>query len=104
MDKLIGLFYGALVAFTAFLGRKVATVGASLTAFVFLTAAMIICLKALFSAVIAVLVIPAWLLTPIGLFMPSLFVTFLAILSSGIACRTAYDYAIQKIKLVNSAS
>lgn len=87
-----------------FFTRKMVVVSAVLSTFVFLTAALIVCIKQIFLAVMALAVIPAWLLAALGMFVPSNFAAVLSAIVASKSCRWAYDKATEKLRLVASSS
>jgi len=87
-----------------FFTRKVVMVATSIASFVFLTAAFIVCLKYILLTALTLVVVPPWLVTSLGMFVPFNFIAILSSIISAQSCRWAYDKAIDKIKLINSAT
>jgi hypothetical protein len=86
-----------------FFGRKILVAMTSISTFLLLTAAFIVCIKTLLVTVFGALAMPTWFAMWFGMFVPSNFsVVFSAILASK-SCRWAYDLALDKLKLLNSA-
>lgn len=107
MGKLIGYivagFSTLIPALIAFFGRKAVVAAASLAAFAALTVAFLFVMKSLVDSIALSLVVPVWL-QMIAWFVPTNFlVVFSAIISAHIS-RAAFDLAVAKIKMVNSAS
>lgn len=96
---------GALFAyFLAIFGRKYAVATAAVLAFIATTITFIICLKSILAAVIASLVMPAWLVYAIGLFVPSNAISVFSSILSGRICAAAYEIMKYKIDLVAKAN
>jgi len=87
-----------------FFGRKLFMVTSSIASFIFLTAAFIVCIKYLLTTLLALAVMPAWVSVAVGTFIPHNFSAILASIMSAQSCRWAYDKALDKIKLINSAT
>lgn len=94
------LFYAML----AFHSRKYTTAVAGLLALGGMLLIFVGCINVILQAVLAYLVIPAWLLTSIGMFIPTNFSVILAAMVSGKVCRAAYDYGRHKTDLVVKAN
>jgi hypothetical protein len=93
-----------LSSIAAFFGRKLTVISASVAAFVVLTGALVVTIQALLSALLTVAVMPAWIVQGVGMFMPSNFALVLGSIVSAKAVRAAYDIAISKVHLINSAN
>ncbi len=108
MVKLITFLFTTIPAlFTAFLayyGRKYTTVVAGLLAMASMLLIFISCINLILQTVINLIVVPTWLLTAIGIFIPSNFSVVLAAVVSGKICRAAYDWGIKKTDLVVKAN
>lgn len=108
MVKLLAFLFTTLPAlFTAlfaFYGRKYTTVVAGLLASGAMLLVFISCINLILQSVLALLVIPAWLLTPIGMFIPANFSIVLAAVVSGRICRAAYDWGQRKTTLFVTAN
>lgn len=87
----------------AFFTRKIAVAGASIGSFILLTAAFIVCIKQMVVYVLALAVLPSWLSMGFGMFIPFNFSLVLSQILAAQSCRWAYDKAIDKIRLINSA-
>jgi hypothetical protein len=108
MLKLISAIVPAIVAIIAgmiaFLGRKAAVLAMIIPAFLFLTAALVLCIKHVLDTLFTLVFVPTWVSHSVGLFMPSDFVFVLSSIFSTLACRWAYDKAIEKIKLLGQSN
>ncbi len=105
----IGTFFSWLAPtltlwFVQFFGRKLLVVTTSIATFIFLTAALIVCIKHLVLTLLALAILPAWVSAGIGVFLPGNFATVLSTIIGAKSCRWAYDKAMEKMRLVNSAS
>lgn len=109
MIKLItGLFGGItsmIAAIFAIATRKAGTVTAGLATFAALTVIFVACINALVLHVVGMIeaswgIVAAWLLTPIGMFIPGNFAAVLAAVVSGKICRAAYDLGRKKTDIV----
>lgn len=89
--------------FVSFFTRKLVTIGTMIAAFVLLTAAFVSALKVIITAVLAMAFMPVWIVSSVGLFMPSNFVAVLSSIAAAHSCRWAYDKAMDKVRLINSA-
>ena len=87
-------------AFLAYYARKYTTVVAALLASVAMLAIFISCINVILQSVIALLVVPAWLLTALGMFIPANFSVVLAAIVSGRICRAAWDFGKVKLDLI----
>lgn len=107
MLKLIGLLAtgipAIIAAFLAFLTRKAGVAAASIASFVLITAGMILCINAILQHVLSLIVLPAWIATSVGMFIPINFAAVLAAIVSSKICRAAYDMAKFKIVAINNA-
>lgn len=97
---LIGNLFGALIGLV---GRKGLISAATLTAFVAVTAAFIVCMKQFILLVIALTLMPPWLVAFIGMFVPSNLVGCASAILSARSCKFAYRLAMRKINAINSA-
>ncbi|MDP3671720.1 MAG: hypothetical protein Q8R69_18765 [Telluria sp.] len=108
MTKLLAFLFTTIpalfTAFFAFYSRKYTTAIAGLLATGAMLVIFISCINVILQTVLAVLVIPAWLLTPIGMFIPANFSLVLAAMVSGRICRAAYDYGNKKTDLIVKAN
>lgn len=87
----------------AFFTRKVLVAGMTIGTFILLTAAFIVCIKTMVTYVLGLAVLPAWLSMGFGMFIPADFSLVLSQILAAQSCRWAYDKAIDKIRLINSA-
>lgn len=88
----------------AFFTRKIAVATAVLASFVFITAAFIVCIKTMVLYVLTLAVIPAWIVNSLAMFVPFNFFVILSNILGAQSCRYAYDKAMDKIRIINSAS
>lgn len=93
-----------LAALVAWLGRKFGVATTAVLSAVLLTAAFVACINSILQNVLAAMVIPSWIVGSLGMFLPASFSVTLAAIMSSYICRAAYDMAIIKIKMINSAS
>lgn len=109
MIKLIaGLWSGItamIAAIFAIAGRKAGTVTAGLATFAALLVIFIACINALVVTAIgwieaAAGAVAAWLLVPVGMFVPGNFGLVLAGIVSGKICRAAFDLGKKKTELI----
>lgn len=87
----------------AMFGRKLSVATAAITAMFALTAAFVICISLTVQAIANIIVLPSFL-APIGWFVPSDFTFCISSIISARTCRAAYDLAMAKVRLINSAS
>lgn len=108
MGALIGiigaLFSGVVGWFVSFITRKIVVLGITISTFILLTAAFLVGIKYAIVTLLALAVIPVWLTAAIGMFMPYNFAVVLANILSAQSSRWAYDKAIEKIKIINTAT
>lgn len=108
MVKLITLLVSGIpaiiTAVLASLGRKWLTLGASLGLMIALTATFVGVINSLVGALASSLSGPSWIANAVGMFVPSNFGLCLGSITSAYIARAAYDFAIGKVKLFNSAT
>lgn len=108
MVKLLAFLFSTIpslfTAFFAFYARKYTTVVAALLASAAMLVIFISCINVILQTVLALLVIPAWLLTSLGMFIPSNFALVMAAMVSGRICRAAYDYGSRKVTIIALAN
>ena len=104
MNFLITGFVTLIGAIITFFGRKFTVITASIAAFVVLTSALVVAIQSLMTSILAVTFMPVWIAYGIGLFLPANFSLVLGAIISAKAVRAAYDIAIAKVHLVNSAN
>ena len=105
---IIGLWAGItamIAAIFAIATRKAGTVVGGLAAFAALTVVFIACINALVIAMIAYVdaawgAVAAWLLVPVGMFVPANFAMVIAGVVSGKICRAAYDLGRKKTDII----
>lgn len=88
----------------SFFTRKIMVVGITISSFLMLTAAFLVCIKKMVTIVLALAVMPAWITSAVGMFLPYNLAIILANILSAQSCRWAYDKAIDKIKMINGAT
>lgn len=87
-----------------FFGKKALTFTTSVAAFIMLTVAFVVCIKKIFVAILALAIIPPWVLVALGMFIPANFAAILASIASAESCKWAYRQAKHKISLMNNAA
>jgi len=109
MIKLIAGLYGGITAMIAAIfaiaTRKAGTVVGGLAAFAALTVIFIACINALVITMIGYIeaawgALSAWLLVPVGMFVPGNFALVIAGVVSGKICRAAYDLGRKKTDII----
>ncbi len=102
---LVGGVFGSIAAwFTATLSRKAVVAFSVVTAFVSVTAAFLVCMKILITGLIALVAMPVWLESWIGVFIPSNYAGILSMIMSAKTCRAAYDLAVEKVRMIGQSS
>ncbi len=108
MVKLVGFIFTTVpalfAAFFAFYGRKYTTAVAGLMALGAMLVIFISCINLILQSVINLIAVPAWLLTALGMFIPTNFGVVLAAIVSGKICRAAFDYGQKKNDLLIKAN
>lgn len=108
MLKLLTLIAGfiatAVSFFIAILSRKAIIVLAVITAFMALVVAFLACMKIIIGGIVALIVMPAWLATAIGFFVPSNYAGVLSLIMSAKTCKAAYNLAKEKIALIGQSN
>jgi len=108
MAKLLLFFTSTIpalfAAFFAFYSRKYTTAIAGLFALGAMLLIFISCINLILNTVINLIVLPSWLLTAIGMFIPGNFAMVLAAVVSGKICRAAYAFGVKKTDLVVKAN
>lgn len=108
MTKLITFLFTGIPAlfsaFFAFYARKHTTAIAGLLAFASMLVIFISCINLILQTVINLIVVPAWILTALGMFIPANFSVVLAAIISGRICRAAFDWGVKKTDLVVKAN
>lgn len=107
MIKLITFFTTGVPALITMLfsyfGRKYSVAVAGLLTLGAMLLVFISCINFLLQSLLGLLVVPAWLLTGVGMFIPGNFAVVLSTLVSARICRAAYDYGWKKTNLVITA-
>jgi len=102
---LVGGILSSLGAwFAASVSRKAVVVFSVITAFVAVVAAFLVCMKIIVGALVAALVMPDWIVSWLGMFIPSNYSGVLASILSAKTCRAAYDLARDKIALIGQST
>lgn len=102
---LIGSFFAAVAAFAAAsISRKAIIVFSVITAFVAVTVAFVACMKIIIGGLVAMIVMPAWLASWLGMFIPSNYVGVISLIMSAKTCKAAYNIAVEKIKMVGQSN
>lgn len=108
MAKLVAFLFTTIPAlfgvFFQYYARKYTTAIAGIMAFGAMLVIFISCINLILQSVLTLIVIPAWLTTPIGMFIPSNFALVLSAMVSGRICRAAFDYGNKKTDLVVKAN
>ena len=97
LTELVGLLIG-------FFGRKTITATATIAAFIAMTIAMMVCMREFETTLSALLTPPTWIVQSLGYFWPVHATLIFSTLLSARSCRAAYDYAVEKYKMINQAS
>ena len=90
--------------FLALFGRKFTVATASVLAFLATTTTLIVCLKSILSALVALIVMPSWIATAIAWLIPSNFISITSLIISGRICKTVYHLVQRKIDLITNAT
>jgi hypothetical protein len=108
MLKLISAIVPGIIAIIAgmiaFLGRKAAVLVMIIPAFLFLTAALVVCIKQVIVYLLTLAIVPLWISSAIGLFLPVNFVIILSNILAMQSCKWAYDKAMDKVKMLGQAN
>lgn len=98
-------FFPAIYAeFLKLFLRKYTVYTATVLAFVAATAAFIVCIKQIILTVVALIVMPAWVVKAFLFFIPSNFIAVTAGIFSGKLCKSVYMIVDNKLKLANNAN
>lgn len=104
MARLIAFLFTTVPAMFSYLlaqyARKYTTAVAALLAFGSMLLIFIGCINVILQAVLAMIVLPAWLTTPIGMFVPSNFAIAVSAMVSGRICKKAWDMGKKKVELI----
>ena len=108
MFKLLTLVAGFLASVGGFaaasLSRKAVVVFSVITAFVAVTAAFLVCMKIIITGLLALLVMPTWLVSWTGMFIPSNYAGVISLIMSAKTCKAAYNLAKEKVALIGQSS
>lgn len=95
----------ALVAATlAFFTRKFGVATATIATMLFLMAGMIAAINGIYTALLSTAILPEWLATGLGVFIPASFTATVSAIVSARVVGAAFDLAIGKVKAINDAS
>lgn len=102
---LIGAFFSSVAGwFASSISRKAIVVFAVITAFVALIVAFLACMKIIIAGLVALIVMPAWVASWIGMFIPSNYTGVIASIMSAKTCKAAYNLAVEKVKLIGQST
>jgi len=102
---LVGSFFTSLAGFAAAsITRKAVVVFSVITAFVAVTAAFLVCIKIIVTGLIALLVMPVWIQSWVGMFIPSNYAGVISLIMSAKTCKAAYNLAVEKVKMIGQSS
>lgn len=87
-----------------FFTKKVRVISTTIAGFILITAALVLCVKKAVAVVMALAVIPTWLVAGVGMLLPYNFALVLSSIMGARSCRWAYDVAVAKLKMVNSGT
>lgn len=90
--------------FVAMFTRKILVAVAALSSFVLLTAALVTSIKSILITVLGSAVVPPWFNDYLAMFMPANFTVVLSSILAAHIIRWAYDKAMDKVRLISSAS
>lgn len=90
--------------FWVMFARKGLVATASTGAFIGTVVALIICFRSFIAGIMTLVVMPSWLVTPLGMLMPGNFVQVLSYICSAKICKFVYEVMKEKISLMNSAN
>lgn len=102
---LVGTFFTTIAGYAAAsITRKAVIVFSVITAFVAVTAAFLVCVKFIVTGILALLVMPAWIASWLGMFIPSNYGGVISLIMSAKTCKAAYNLAIEKVKLIGQST
>lgn len=102
---LVGTFFTTLAGYAAAsITRKAVIVFSVITAFVAVTAAFLVCVKIIVTGLVALIAMPAWLASWLGMFIPSNYGGVISLIMSAKTCKAAYNLAIEKVKLIGQST
>jgi len=108
MTALITFLFTTIPALFTFLltsfARKYSTVVSAFFALSVMLVIFVSCINVIVTYVIGLMVMPAWLLTAVGMFIPGNFALVLGAVVSGRICRAVFDHGRTKLKLLTSAT
>lgn len=102
---LIGSLFTSVAGYAAAsISRKAIIVFSVITAFVAVTAAFLVCMKIIITGLVAMIAMPAWLASWIGMFVPSNYAGVISLIMSAKTCKAAYNLAVEKVKMIGQSS
>lgn len=102
---LIGTFFSTIAGYAAAsITRKAVIVFSVISAFVAVTAAFLVCVKLIVTGLVALVAMPVWFVSWIGMFIPSNYGGVISLIMSAKTCKAAYNLAIEKVKLIGQSS
>lgn len=108
MLKLLTLIGGALVSIggwaAASISRKAVVAFSVISAFVAVTAAFLVCMKIIITGLVALIVMPAWVASWLGMFIPSNYAGMISLIMSAKTCKAAYNLAVEKVRMIGQSS
>lgn len=99
-----GLFASVGGYAAASLSRKAIVVFSVITAFVAVTAAFLVCMKIIITGLVSMLVMPAWIASLLGMFVPSNYAGVISLIMSAKTCKAAYNLAVEKVKMIGQST
>lgn len=101
----IGAIFTAISGyFAASISRKAVVAFSVVTAFVAVTAAFLVCIKIIVTGLLALVVMPVWLASWLGMFVPSNYGGVIALIMSAKTCKAAYNLAVEKVRMIGQSS
>lgn len=88
----------------ASISRKAVIAFSVVTAFVAVVVAFLACMKIIITGIAALMVIPTWLVSWIGMFIPSNYAGVISLIMSAKTCKAAYNLAKEKIALIGQSN
>jgi len=108
MLKLLTMIAGFVVSvfsfFVALLSRKAIVVAAVIAAFLVAVLAFLAAINAVISSLSAMIVIPDWVSSYIGMFVPSNYAGVLSLILAAHTIKAAYNLAKEKIALIGQSN
>lgn len=105
MIAFFSTFFSTLAAWLiSLIGRKATIFTVSLVAYVSATGVFLVAIQSLVSGILNAQILPGWISSSIGMFLPYSFTFDLSAMIGAFAFRWAYDIVIAKVSLINSAT